>query len=85
MLSHVFVGITDFERALAFYRPVLASLGIQERFCEAERPWAGWESTPGPRPLFVIARPFNGEVPHPGNGLMAVSYTHLTLPTICSV
>ena len=55
MLSHVFVGITDFERALAFYRPVLASLGIQERFCEAERPWAGWEST---------------EVPHPGNGLM---------------
>lgn len=70
MLSHVFVGITDFERALAFYRPVLASLGIQERFCEAERPWAGWESTPGPRPLFVIARPFNGEVPHPGNGLM---------------
>ena len=70
MLSHVFVGITDFERALAFYRPVLASLGIRERFCEAERPWAGWESTPGPRPLFVIARPFNGEVPHPGNGLM---------------
>lgn len=70
MLSHVFVGITDFERALAFYRPVLASLGIQERFCEAERPWAGWESTPGPRPLFVIAHPFNGEVPHPGNGLM---------------
>lgn len=70
MFSHVFIGISDFERALAFYRPVLASLGIRERFCEPERPWAGWESTPGPRPLFVIARPFDGEAPQPGNGLM---------------
>lgn len=29
MLSHVFVGIFDFGRALAFYRPVLATLGGQ--------------------------------------------------------
>ena len=70
MLSHVFVGISDFERALAFYRPVLSTLGVKERFCEPDRPWAGWESNPGPRPLFVIARPFNGEVPQPGNGTM---------------
>ena len=70
MLSHVFLGISDFERALAFYRPVLSVLGVKERFCEPGRPWAGWESTPGPRPLFVIARPFNGEVPQPGNGTM---------------
>lgn len=34
MLSHVFVGISDFERALAFYRPVLSVLGVKERFCE---------------------------------------------------
>ena len=45
MLSHVFVGISDFERALAFYRPVLSTLGVKERFCEPDRPWAGWEST----------------------------------------
>ena len=32
MLSHVFVGISDFERALAFYRPVLSVLGVKERF-----------------------------------------------------
>ncbi len=70
MLSHVFVGVSDFERALAFYRPVLAVLGVKERFCEPDRPWAGWESTPSPRPLFVIAQPFNGEVPQPGNGTM---------------
>ena len=57
-----FVGISEFGRALAFYRPVLASWGIWERLFEPERPWAGWESTPGHRPLFVIARPFDGEV-----------------------
>ena len=52
MLSHIFIGITDFERALRFYRPVLASLGIEERFCEPERPWAGWPAWPssGGRP-----------------------------------
>lgn len=77
MLSHVFVGISDFERALAFYRPVLSVLGVKERFCEPSRPWAGWESNPGPRPLFVIARPFNGEVPQPGNGTM-VAFTAAT-------
>lgn len=50
MFSHVFVGISDFERALAFYRPVLALLEVQERFCDPARPWAGWQSTPGPHP-----------------------------------
>ena len=70
MFSHVFVGISDFDRALAFYRPLMASLGISPRFCEPERPWAGWQSSPTPRPLFVIAKPFNQQVPQPGNGLM---------------
>ena len=70
MFSHVFVGISDFDRALAFYRPLMASLGISLRFCEPERPWAGWQSSPTPRPLFVIAKPFNQQVPQPGNGLM---------------
>ena len=70
MLSHIFVGITDFDRALRFYRPVLASLGIEERFCEPERPWAGWHSAGGQRPLFVIAHPPDGQAPSPGNGPM---------------
>lgn len=65
MLSHIFIGITDFERALRFYRPVLASLGIEERFCEPARPWAGWHSAGGQRPLFVIAHPHDGQAPPP--------------------
>ncbi len=70
MLSHVFVGITDFDRALAFYAPLMEALGIQLRFIERERPWAGWQSSPDPRPLFLIGRPFDQEAHHPGNGQM---------------
>ncbi len=70
MFSHVFVGTHDFDRALAFYQPLLAELGIAWRFTEPERPWAGWQSEPGPRPLFLIGRPFNGLPHEPGNGQM---------------
>lgn len=70
MFSHIFVGVTDFKRALAFYNPVMEALGIQPRFCEPERPWAGWQSSPDPRPLFLIGTPYDGESHAPGNGQM---------------
>jgi catechol 2,3-dioxygenase-like lactoylglutathione lyase family enzyme len=70
MFSHVFVGTNDFERALAFYRPLMAALGIRTRFCEAGRPWAGWQSSPDPRPLFLIGKPYDGQPHAPGNGQM---------------
>lgn len=69
MISHVYLSTSNFERALAFYRPLLAGLGIAERFCDTTRPWAGWQSTPGPRPMLVLGRPFDGEHA-PGNGQM---------------
>jgi lactoylglutathione lyase len=71
MFSHIFVGVSDFGRALAFYNPLMTALGIQQRFCEPQRPWAGWQSSPGPRPLFLIGRPYDGQPPQPGNGPMA--------------
>jgi catechol 2,3-dioxygenase-like lactoylglutathione lyase family enzyme len=70
VFSHIMVGATDFERALRFYKPVLGTLGIQFRFQEDERPWAGWQSSPDPRPLFLIGRPFNQQPHQPGNGQM---------------
>ena len=70
MFSHIFVSVTDFERALAFYRPVMASLGLQERFCDRDRPWAGWHSAGGQRPLFLIGRPYDGQAHATGNGQM---------------
>lgn len=70
MFSHVFVGVKDFPRALAFYRKVLPVLGIEERFCNPARPWAGWQSVPGPRPLFLIGAPYDGMAHDAGNGQM---------------
>lgn len=76
MFSHIFVGTQDFERALAFYRPLMQVLGIEARFCDASRPWAGWQSSPDPRPLFLIGRPFDGQPHAPGNGQMTAFLAH---------
>ncbi|HTS22489.1 MAG TPA: VOC family protein [Casimicrobiaceae bacterium] len=70
MFSDIFVGVRDFDRALAFYRALLSVIGIEERFCERDRPWAGWQSSPGPRPLFLIGSPFDGQPHAAGNGQM---------------
>ncbi len=69
MFSHVCIGTRDFDRALSFYRPLLALLGVTERFCDPDRPWAGWQSTPGPRPLLLLGAPLEG-AHAPGNGQM---------------
>lgn len=70
MFSHIFLGVTDFDRALAFYGPVLQTLGIAARFCEPERPWAGWQLPGTPRPLLLIGRPFDQRAHAAGNGQM---------------
>ena len=70
MLSHVFVGVSDFDRALAFYGPLMELLGANLRFCDRSRPWAGWQSPLTPRPLFLIGRPYEGNVHVAGNGQM---------------
>lgn len=70
MFSHIFVGVSDFERALAFYGPLMDALGIAPRFCDRDRPWAGWQSSPGPRPLFLIGAPHDQLAHAPGNGQM---------------
>lgn len=71
MFSHVFVGVSDFERALSFYRALFACLGIEERFCEPQRPWAGWQTPGTVRPLFLIGAPYDKQAHAPGNGQMA--------------
>jgi len=76
VFSHIIVGVTDFERALAFYKPVLDALGVRFRFQEDERPWAGWQSSPDPRPLFLIARPVDRQPHQPGNGQMVAFLAH---------
>lgn len=70
MISHVFIGVTDFERAFAFYSAWMPLLDLQLKFRDADKPWAGWVSPAAPRPLFVIAAPFDGAPHHAGNGQM---------------
>lgn len=70
MYSHIFVGVNDFERALPFYTALMEVLGNPPRFCDRARPWAGWQSQPGPRPLFLIGAPYDEAAHAPGNGQM---------------
>ena len=70
MLSHIFIGVIDFDRAFTFYSNVMATLGYPLKFSEPEKPWAGWQSKNATRPLFLIGHPYNGEIAAPGNGQM---------------
>lgn len=70
MFSHIFVSVSDFGRALHFYEPVMAALGVELRWSDETKPWTGWHSSGKTRPYFVICKPYNG-LPHsPGNGQM---------------
>ena len=70
MISHVHVGVTDFERAFAFYSGVMDALDYPLKFCERDRPWAGWMPTTAARPLFLIGPPHDGGIATPGKGQM---------------
>ena len=70
MISHINIGISDFGRAYAFYAKVLPELGLVLKFSEPEKDWAAWVSPQAPRPLFLIAKPFDSGPHQPGNGQM---------------
>lgn len=70
MLSHLYLGTGDFERALGFYTPLMACLGHLPRFCDRSRPWAGWQGADAARPLLLIGTPYDGLPHEPGNGQM---------------
>ncbi|WP_343730817.1 VOC family protein [Duganella sp.] len=70
MLSHVYVGINNFEEALPFYSALMTELGARQRFVDAHRPWAAWQPAEGARPLFVIGAPYDNQPASCGNGQM---------------
>ncbi|PJM87324.1 VOC family protein [Achromobacter ruhlandii] len=70
MFSHVCLGVGDFDRAYAFYSVLADALGLEPRFFERERPWAGWQPAGGGRPLLVIGAPLDGAPATSGNGQM---------------
>lgn len=70
MFSHVFTSVSEFDRAYSFYSDLMRALEIEPRFHDPSKPWAGWQSQGGARPLFVIGKPQNGQPHAPGNGQM---------------
>jgi catechol 2,3-dioxygenase-like lactoylglutathione lyase family enzyme len=71
MFSHIHVGVSDFDRAMAFYAPLMSALGLELKFVEADHPWAGWKSPGIDRPLFIIGAPYDGALHRAGNGHLA--------------
>jgi catechol 2,3-dioxygenase-like lactoylglutathione lyase family enzyme len=76
MLSYVYVGTRDLDRAVRFYEAVLAPLGMQ-RCITGDPDWdrtsAGWGlyEEDGVRELaFWVGLPFDGHPAAPGNGGM---------------
>jgi catechol 2,3-dioxygenase-like lactoylglutathione lyase family enzyme len=70
MLFHVYVGITDFERAFGFYTALMDTLSLKLKFRDAQMGCASWMAEDQPRPLFVISRPYDGNPASVGNGQM---------------
>ena len=76
MISHVCIGVRDFDRAFAFYSEVMSALGHELKFQELDRPWAGWMAKDQPRPLFIIGTPYDGNAAQSGNGQMVALLAH---------
>jgi catechol 2,3-dioxygenase-like lactoylglutathione lyase family enzyme len=76
VFSHIFIGVNNFERAIPFYTALMEALGNRLRFCDRERPWAGWQPPADPRPLLLIGAPYDGWPHDPGNGQMVAFSVH---------
>nr|WP_091679654.1 VOC family protein [Methylocapsa palsarum] len=70
MISHVHIGVSDFDRSFVFYSAIFKELGLTLKFIEAEKPWAGWRPCDAERPLFLIGPPYDGGAASAGNGQM---------------
>ncbi|OLL27741.1 glyoxalase [Burkholderia sp. SRS-W-2-2016] len=70
MISHLFIGVNDFDQGFELYSALLRELGHQLKFCDRGKPWAAWMSADAPRPLLIIGEPYNGKAAHGGNGQM---------------
>ncbi|MBW6397279.1 VOC family protein [Roseomonas sp. HJA6] len=69
MYSHTTLGTNDIRRAVAFYDPLLAKLGVTRQESDLERGYAGYAAGPDTTPQFWILRPINREDATVGNGV----------------
>ena len=85
---HLAIPVSNLEKSVIYYRDIL---GLKEG--RSSNKWADFDFFGHQLVCHVsdsineqITNPVDGEeVPVPHFGVVPVSYTHLTLPTICSV
>ena len=63
------VGVSDFDRSLAFYDAVLGTIG-HRRASEPSGGWATWGPGYDDGVSFSICKPFDGQTASAGNGTM---------------
>lgn len=70
MISHINIGVSDFEQARPFYEALFEILGLELRFREDASSWGAWGQPSVQRPLVIISEPFDGGDQSAGNGQM---------------
>ncbi len=68
MFGYITLGAKDFEAGLKFYDTVMAVLGQERQYADAESGWAAWGVPPAPQ--LMICKPFDGGPVSAGNGTM---------------
>ena len=69
MFSHVTLGTNDAARAVAFYDPLLAVLGLKRQESDLDKGYAGYAAAPEVTPQFWITAPLDGQPATVGNGM----------------
>lgn len=67
MIGYVTLGTSDFDRSVAFYDALLATVGVRRLWTHGTT--AAWGPSRA-HPALLITAPFNGEAPTVGNGVM---------------
>lgn len=69
MFSHVTLGTRDIRKAVAFYDPLLAGLGLARQESDLEMGYAGYAAAPETTPQFWVLLPINRQAATVGNGV----------------
>jgi len=67
MIGYTTVGTNDLQRAMAFYDALFSSVGIARLL---ELPMLAAWGVNWNKPIFGVAKPFDGRPASPGNGVM---------------
>lgn len=72
-IGYTMVGTTDLPRALAFYDPIFAAMGLEQ--CWRDESSASWgKADDATFPRFFTGYPFDGGVANVGNGAMTAFF-----------